>query len=369
MKNLIKKTALVLSMVLLSQSAFAETEGGNAGGGGNAIRVSAVNQDELRSYTSHKLKTMLKLWLNAKEFQYESDPNSQDYNLGSLFRDGQGEIFKKLDQLKIELHTDKACYDGKEKRDASIYPQTEAGAICLSFDRVKKIWSTYDFEYRFAGLVMHELSHLVGANEEEAKRIEEKTSSELKSVLSNRYASRGWRSPVEQSADSTLTIANSFLNGVENENTLSGRSLFYCQYAQGLEQGMARTRQLFTANRDGINQSPQANYYPEIDQVSFANYEDTLKLIRAHDKARNILAWFCYGDSSEHFNGDDREVMKNAEFGRFSQLVKRLPPVRIVKGMQDAAQEAADIGKILQETTMNVSNMFLNNSVPVIIVK
>lgn len=359
--------AYTVCLVLIPQVSFAQSAEGRDGGGGNAIRISSVNQDQLMSYVQYTLKPMLTLWLNAKEFEFEQNNNISG-ELEALFKDRQGGIFKKLEKLKVELHTEKPCLEGKIKRDASIYPQSEPGAICISFNRISKIWSAQDYESRLAGLVMHELSHLVGADEVQAQNIEQRVIYDLKSVPADRYlASRAFTPQIAsfKYMQSTLGI---FKNGGKYLRANSKGEISFCQSAMVLEKEFARTRQLLTAQRDGVDIEPLTSFYPDPDQISFVGYKDSLRLNRAHDKVRNILSWSCYG-STGYTSSYDSEMISTAKSGVYKNFVENLTPVRNLQNVNDVILEATEIEMISQEAVQNADKIFQTRSVEITIKK
>jgi hypothetical protein len=137
-------------------------EGGITSGGGGTLPADPISVDYVYSVLEDS-KLVLRLYVNFER----SVPVRNPTGSGRFFW-GDRNLATVLEETDIDVLRDKPCRDkfGNDV-DASIYG-SKPGRICLSAFRIapKLIQETADKEIN--GLILHELSHLLGANEEEA---------------------------------------------------------------------------------------------------------------------------------------------------------------------------------------------------------
>lgn len=146
--------------------------GGSDVGGGGVLRLPHASIDQVKE-SAARSRQILKLWLHGQEAWSSTHPDDITPAYSKLFR-GPRSIYDVLDNLKIEFRLNKACYDKEgSKHDGSIY--TSLGtpdSICLSGARMALALRTDNYDYGTIALILHEVSHLLGTTEVEARKIQ-----------------------------------------------------------------------------------------------------------------------------------------------------------------------------------------------------
>jgi hypothetical protein len=112
--------------------------------------------------------------------QYEDDYELWDQNCSSIFEQlveimdlNSLGLAGLLDQSKVEIRTDDFCYDKTgAKTDGSVSDFTVDAKICLSAYSISRLPKSSVHKQTLA-LLTHEVSHLVGFNEEDAHKVQE----------------------------------------------------------------------------------------------------------------------------------------------------------------------------------------------------
>ncbi len=177
-----------LSLIFLFLSHGAQAEiGGITGGGGGTTNPSPVGQPLVRRAVADS-RMLLQAHLQARAWHWETviKPNGHvDEDLKFLF-DRPDDAFYYLERIKIEVRSNDNCYDAKKNPvDGSIYAD-QPGAICISSKSLGAKLSELNFEFETAALVMHEIVHQMGGDEDLAKRIQMRTIYGLKSKVASR---------------------------------------------------------------------------------------------------------------------------------------------------------------------------------------
>ena len=88
---------------------------------------------------------------------------------------GDKNIFDVLEEVGLEIRDDKPCYDAAQNEvDASIYA-SKPNTICLSAFRIAPKLVEEVARKEIVALLMHEMSHLLGADEKEARELQRDT--------------------------------------------------------------------------------------------------------------------------------------------------------------------------------------------------
>lgn len=181
LKQGLKHTAAIVALAAVLNPIGALADGGviGGGGGGGALPKIPVTVKEVE-YTIEHSKHMIVTWLHNFENRFRTDcgnvATQDDYLLTEpilrmLFA-GPKDIFATLENLKIEVRSTSACHDINGKRtDASVHSSIP-GAICISSQRLAKKLVQADMPGQVSALILHELSHLMGADEPTAKLIQ-----------------------------------------------------------------------------------------------------------------------------------------------------------------------------------------------------
>lgn len=179
---------LNLPLVLLA----AGSGGADIGGGGDGTPYEPVTSAEIRNvlelYRAHQSELLNALAysgvvanrLENVKRSSDQDPLSKEewqriHSQADIYR----RLFLNRDQSQsaqfnslIEYRVDHDCLDRNgEARDASVVVE-KPYAICMSLGRLQKKLSKSNFEIESLALYLHEVSHLLGADEEQATFIQ-----------------------------------------------------------------------------------------------------------------------------------------------------------------------------------------------------
>lgn len=163
------------------------------GGGGNLRKGLPLSRNELESYLSNSnpnkyptsVKKIIKYLFNGAYNRYTGllfgyDPNNnpkKELILRNLHRklfeqpDGPT-IYSVLNSATIVLQ-DAPCLDVQTRKLNDASANVRTNSICLSWNRLSGKLFTNNFESYIIPLIAHEYFHLIGANEEEAKNLED----------------------------------------------------------------------------------------------------------------------------------------------------------------------------------------------------
>lgn len=161
-----KKIFLLLLTLTLTNTLWAEggNTGGMDGGGGGTLPTEPVSIFTIQSIAEESKQQLLYLF---NYYEYLKGYSSKNSLFQKLFG-GTRKVQEVLKDLRLEVRTDKPCYTAKGTEvDASIYAQ-KSNTICLSAFRISKKVDKVLAEREVTALLMHEVSHFLGTNEEEA---------------------------------------------------------------------------------------------------------------------------------------------------------------------------------------------------------
>lgn len=162
-----------------SQSSDETEDGGISAGGGGTLPTNPIPQYRVTELVGGA-KRLLRLYYNySRHFRDQPLTSNEKYFYG------ENNLSTQLEKTDIEILENKACLNkfGKEV-DASIYA-SRPNTICISAFNIapKIIEETAGKE--ISALLTHELSHFLGASEEEATDLQKWTLIRLKALSSN----------------------------------------------------------------------------------------------------------------------------------------------------------------------------------------
>ena len=145
-----------------------ETEGGISAGGGGTLPANPIAVFQAKEIVG-KAKQFLRLYFNYERRYFSKSTSALDYK---KFYYGENNLATQLEKTDIEILEDKPCLNkfGKEV-DASIYA-SRANTICISAQRIAPKLIKENASKEINALLVHELSHFLGANEKEATDIQ-----------------------------------------------------------------------------------------------------------------------------------------------------------------------------------------------------
>ncbi len=151
-------------------SAFA---GGVSGGGGGTTNPAPASLRQIEG-SLRRAKFMLLAWLNREESEYQREKNSASESdiMGTLLFDSQPNVFEIISRLNIETKAGEPCLDQDLNPVDGSAVISRPNIICISTFNLAAKLSEYNYEYETTALVMHEISHLLGANEVMANHIQ-----------------------------------------------------------------------------------------------------------------------------------------------------------------------------------------------------
>lgn len=180
-KSIYVLLALVLAACSPAQkNPAARAEGGVSGGGGGTVPSNAAGVAAVHSAIEQS-RLALMLYFNDQNVRRRSGEVSS----GALLFDGERTIFDVIRSTAIEVKEEAPCIDprGEEKDGAA--PSFGANSICISAKTLAAKLTTDNGWDQTIALVGHELSHLLGTNEDQAVKIQ----TEIITALSQRRAS------------------------------------------------------------------------------------------------------------------------------------------------------------------------------------
>lgn len=222
--------ALIASLLTLTSTiALAgEIHGGISGGGGGTTNPVAVSQQRVIEIINLGALPVLS-YLRGSEFRYFNGIKTQktfgdkDIKLFQKLFAGRKSIFEVFAGAKIEVRTNDSCYDSNQNPwDGSIFSNVP-GAICISAKTMAPKLNERNVIPETLALVVHELSHLSGANEDEARAIQE----DAITVFSNlKFDQFEWSAPLAKSVV-IVGMQEPADAVIANPQSLAGKQLDY----------------------------------------------------------------------------------------------------------------------------------------------
>lgn len=172
--------SILASAFILTAAEPSLASGGVSDGGGGTTNPHPADPEWVASGVSHYSARVLIPYLNAELANYQRSTSQEQAKspFAKLFNSPE-KFFEIVKNTAVELHFSTPCLDKNGAPwDGSIYPLTP-GAICISpFSMAPKL-NDHNVYPETVALVLHELSHLVGTTEDEAKAIQETALSSL----------------------------------------------------------------------------------------------------------------------------------------------------------------------------------------------
>ena len=151
------------------------SDGGVSHGGGGTTNPNPADPEWIVDASTHYSGRVLLPWLNAQEEIYgRLDQQEKSKSpFAKLFQDGRN-IFDIVKSATIELRMAGPCFDKEGASwDGSIYA-SKPEAICISPYTMAPKLNENNMRPETIALVIHELSHLLGTTEEEARAIQQR---------------------------------------------------------------------------------------------------------------------------------------------------------------------------------------------------
>lgn len=236
----------VAGIALLNLSSLAHANEGvsHGGGGGTTNPVPASDKDigNLANLSSTQVTAFLRGIETSRILLGHLDPQFKHPEFDKLFNDPA--LFEKLKSIKIHVSSAKPCtdFDGNE-----VDGSTNTGApdtICLSVQRLKSKLTFEQAKTEVPALVLHEISHLFGTNENEAVAIQ--TAAKTPFSLHSADDWRHYASQVSDSLDSLVMASQGVQSVLENNGKIT------CSQAQKLAALYAQTMNGYVGGKDNL---------------------------------------------------------------------------------------------------------------------
>jgi len=148
--------------------------GAVSGGGGGTTNPHPANPDSIVYSVKNYSAKIITTWFNIREAVFNRlDPEKKKASPYYKIFQSDKNIFELIKSTEAELRMSRPCLDAQGlERDGSIYA-SKPQAICISpFTMAPKL-SEYNYTQETLALIIHELTHLMGADEEEAESIQQ----------------------------------------------------------------------------------------------------------------------------------------------------------------------------------------------------
>jgi hypothetical protein len=168
---------LLFLIIFTSASAIAapvDREGGIEGGGGGTLPVSPASPDLLQSRLIQNAKRDLRLYIKSAQYGYElvphaprPNPDKDDKMFG-----GPVKLFDILEKTDMEILLDRPCKDAfGNDVDGSVHA-SKPDTICISAFSIAPKVDEDQVLAQTEALIVHELSHILGTTENEARDLQ-----------------------------------------------------------------------------------------------------------------------------------------------------------------------------------------------------
>ncbi|MGZ3695176.1 MAG: hypothetical protein ACXWQO_13635, partial [Bdellovibrionota bacterium] len=166
---------LILAALTMGGIAFAEGGGVGSGGGGTTI-PNPTNPEFISGTASEYGAKLLTVWLQHQEevFNRYGENEQAKSPFFKVFRpSNRKNIYQLVESTEVEFRMSGPCLDSEgQPWDGSIYG-SKPGSICISpFSMAPKL-SDMNYEAETLALLAHEISHLMGTSESEAREIQQ----------------------------------------------------------------------------------------------------------------------------------------------------------------------------------------------------
>lgn len=261
-----------ISTMLLFSSVQSFAGGIGSGGGGTVSQPATPNQ--VAEAVQKSAGALAQMWLQRKQVLNAENIDHGAYEPIKKIFASTTDIYTVLHQTRVELKMTAPCQDANGAPvDGSIYG-SQPGAICISpFSMAPKL-NQQNYVVETAALVLHEMSHLVGLNEDDAtslqtRAVQEFMEEDLAEVL------QGLQDLGSNAKQGKFTkILKFFDKGINDPGFLTAQNTEnYFKLWTEIHQGSAHGRFLFLSARNHNLSDPQYVNYGAI--ASFVCFNDS----------------------------------------------------------------------------------------------
>lgn len=167
------KEKLTIAFLVATAWTSLAMAGAVSGGGGGTTNPAPADPEWIVLATGIDSGKIMTSWFNRQEelFELLNEREKTQSPYFKIFR-GRKSIFEIIKQTAVEVRMSAPCYDANgDAKDGSIYA-SRPGAICISpFTMAPKL-NEYNVKIETVALIVHELTHLAGTDEQEAESIQ-----------------------------------------------------------------------------------------------------------------------------------------------------------------------------------------------------
>ena len=165
---------IALYFVLFSQLAGAapakvKTYGGNSGGGGDLTALEPLTEPELESFIRDEVKD-LAAWYFTIFISPTRVAGQPDNEISQKLLNTTTDIFERIKTSTIQIQK-RPCADPNSGQPRDAAADSRTGVVCFSTPSILKRTPNRILRSQVLGLAVHEFSHLIGFDEDEAKQI------------------------------------------------------------------------------------------------------------------------------------------------------------------------------------------------------
>ncbi len=154
------------------------------GNGGDAVEDNPISVALLQNYLSDS-KLFIVSWLHGLERRMNSKfgPGKFVIPKGSdkLLTQKPGAVYSNIERLVVQFRSNAACESKSGDSDGSVASENPP-VICISGFNLAKKLNEGNAKVQLDALILHEVSHLLGTTEEEAKAIQEQYIQDMRFV-------------------------------------------------------------------------------------------------------------------------------------------------------------------------------------------
>ncbi|MFN3697716.1 MAG: hypothetical protein ACK4VO_09775 [Pseudobdellovibrio sp.] len=296
-----------------SNRAIAQQGGGADTGGGNTIGSAKVTAEEVKKYIE-KSKDLSVYIFRRKEFLLLSPQHrgSSFELLGKKLFKGQKSIYQALIEAVIRPVESGPCYDSQGKEvDASA---KDAPNLCFSLERLSARLNADSVQSEVLAIVAHELSHMVGTTESEAKFLQ----GMVKDSLAN--------DPYNKLPKLIKQYKSNVNDALDNVNYLSKKvdALTVQELCVGLSVQLPLLNQLLQNNLNSLTDN-------EKNGIAYSSSKEISAIQATLLKSINSLT-FCnysnpdYQEIVKKFNGRDKMLLPEFQMTLYPDEIGMITP-------------------------------------------
>ena len=298
-----KKIIILVLTVLFSIQSYS---GGVSDGGGSTTNPKPVDPQWI-AYRIHEIGRIVLAWAYRQEQEFNNLSESEKIKspMAKLFS-GSKNFVDVIQETGFEVRMSGPCFDAKGvPMDGSIYA-SKTGFLCLSPFLMGPKLTEQNFESETAALMVHELSHVLGTDEEEADQIQQKALWDFERI-----------NFLDVYVDLNLLSGGVVTSGSINEALMSVRMMASSPQSFRQSDVRAMWNDLIQLNNHYFNNVSPILYVNEKIQNAFGLYLiklDTIGLFSCTQDEREYpeVKQYCQEELTKIFQGENQITIRQA---------------------------------------------------------